>query len=548
MTKADDIKAQLTLLKLDTRGNKSTLKTRLRKHLKKNPDSVAILKATGAALNELDEDEDEDKDENKVIAKGEPIAKLKKNHVLEKIEQQQQQQPAEPAEPAESEGQDDWMYDAPKKVLHKNSRYDYYLCFDVEATCEQGYSFEFPNEVIEFPVVLMDGSTFEVVDEFHSYVRPTNRPILSDFCKNLTGISQETVDEAPTFTEVLALFEDFLRKHNIILDENSGTHGSNKLTKNDNSRNKSKKHNKRSKRSPNHFNSRDPEHHLQVSAAEDDFVYGASFRFVTDGPFDIRDFIGKQCIISQISRPSYFAQSYIDVRTLFRDYFNLIQWQNLEGMLKFLGETFAGRQHSGICDARMVGLIAKRLALGFSREEEDPIFKDSNKGMVAPKWNDEKIKRLREGCALKSNRTTDQTFFKMMSFKRLEKLESQSTATSDTNAEAIIEATTEVSLETDTKVAAEADIKVVTEDEAAEGNEGTSAVSPKSPKSQAQRGKSRRKKSEADASSPKLETSLETLSSPSSPLSSLVSPESSLVITGAFATESKFSALTEEVA
>ncbi|ORZ06289.1 ribonuclease H-like domain-containing protein, partial [Lobosporangium transversale] len=201
--------------------------------------------------------------------------------------------------------------EATSKPLHRNSRYDYYLCFDVEATCEEGFSFEFPNEVIEFPVVLLDGLTFEIVDEFHSYVQPIHRPILSDFCKELTGISQETIDEAPTFVEVLALFEAWLTKHKIILDEDS----------------------------------------LEFAISCND-----------NGPFDIRDFIAKQCLHSQIPRPSYFTRPYLDIRTRFRDFFDLIQWCNLEGMLTFLGLEFQGRQHSGICDARMVGLIAKELA------------------------------------------------------------------------------------------------------------------------------------------------------------------------------------------
>ena len=33
-------------------------------------------------------------------------------------------------------------------------------------------------------------SQLEVVDEFRSFVKPTWRPMLSDFCKNLTGITQ----------------------------------------------------------------------------------------------------------------------------------------------------------------------------------------------------------------------------------------------------------------------------------------------------------------------------------------------------------------------
>jgi 3'-5' exoribonuclease 1 len=37
------------------------------------------------------------------------------------------------------------------------------LFFDVEATCEEGGGFAFPNEIIEFPVILVDGETFEIV-------------------------------------------------------------------------------------------------------------------------------------------------------------------------------------------------------------------------------------------------------------------------------------------------------------------------------------------------------------------------------------------------
>lgn len=50
----------------------------------------------------------------------------------------------------------------------------------------------------EFPVVLVrwgepneEGKrVLEKIDSFRSYVRPTWRPILTDFCKSLTGIQQ----------------------------------------------------------------------------------------------------------------------------------------------------------------------------------------------------------------------------------------------------------------------------------------------------------------------------------------------------------------------
>ena len=49
----------------------------------------------------------------------------------------------------------------------------------------------YPHEIIEFPAVLVDLTTGERVATFHSFVRPRINPILSDFCKKLTGISQE---------------------------------------------------------------------------------------------------------------------------------------------------------------------------------------------------------------------------------------------------------------------------------------------------------------------------------------------------------------------
>ncbi|KAF9335665.1 3'-5' exoribonuclease 1 [Linnemannia elongata] len=376
MAVVDDIREQLKQLGLDTRGNKSTLKARLRKHLKKD------VKTSTTKENNSSDDDNEDKEES-------TTSKSQK--------EQEQEQDA---------GQS-------QKKLHHNCRYDYYLCFDVEATCELGFRFEFPSEVIEFPVVLLDGSTLEIVDEFHSYVRPIHRPILSDFCKELTGISQETVDNAPTFVEVLARFEDWLTSHRIILPDHDIIASTTITAQSVEKKVKSKK-SKNNQGNPSN---------LKVANAVNDFQYGATYCFVTDGPFDIRDFISKQCLHSNILRPSYFAHPYIDVRTMFRDYFDLIQWKNLERMLGFLGETFEGRQHSGICDARMVALIAKRLAQGFRRDQNDPIFQEENTELVAPQWSYEKMEKFKEGCVLKANRSTNNTFIKMISFKKVAQIE-----------------------------------------------------------------------------------------------------------------------------
>lgn len=45
-------------------------------------------------------------------------------------------------------------------------------------------------EVIEFPTVMYDLQEKKEVGRFHEYVKPVIRPQLTEFCTELTGISQ----------------------------------------------------------------------------------------------------------------------------------------------------------------------------------------------------------------------------------------------------------------------------------------------------------------------------------------------------------------------
>ncbi|RIA87371.1 ribonuclease H-like domain-containing protein [Glomus cerebriforme] len=188
--------------------------------------------------------------------------------------------------------------------IKKEQSFQYYLCFDVEATCEKGKGFEYKNEIIEFPIILIESKTFETVDIFHSYVKPSIRPILSDFCKELTGISQKTIDESPSFPEMIINFQEFLHKHQLF--------------------------------------------------------YENTCAFITDGPWDIRDFIEKQCKISQIGRPSYFSIPWVDIRTLFSKFYDCKK-VNIDGMLSRYGLEFKGHKHSGIDDVKNLAIIAKKM-------------------------------------------------------------------------------------------------------------------------------------------------------------------------------------------
>jgi ERI1 exoribonuclease 2 len=95
----------------------------------------------------------------------------------------------------------------------KEHSYKYLICIDFEATC-----FEKPSgntrkrqEIIEFPAVLLNLETGAIEKEFHRYIRAVEIPVLTEYCKNLTGISQELVDQGILLQEVLEEFRVSLK-------------------------------------------------------------------------------------------------------------------------------------------------------------------------------------------------------------------------------------------------------------------------------------------------------------------------------------------------
>lgn len=62
----------------------------------------------------------------------------------------------------------------------------------------------------EFPAVLLNIATGQVESEFHQFVRPTNYPMLSDYCRQLTGITQQKIERSNPFPEVFRAFLQWL--------------------------------------------------------------------------------------------------------------------------------------------------------------------------------------------------------------------------------------------------------------------------------------------------------------------------------------------------
>jgi len=178
---------------------------------------------------------------------------------------------------------------------------DYYIVIDFEATCEKVNPPGYLHEIIEFPAVIIDAQTYENVSEFHEYCRPTVNPCLTDFCKELTGITQNKVDNAPSFPTVLKKFDKWLKES----------------------------------------------------------VPSATFCISTDGPWDIDRCLKNQCYNLQIEIPHYFHR-WVNIRKHFSSFYRIVN-ANVELMLTHLGFQFEGRQHSGIDDSRNIARILIQL-------------------------------------------------------------------------------------------------------------------------------------------------------------------------------------------
>lgn len=89
------------------------------------------------------------------------------------------------------------------------------VVLDLEATCCNDDSFPRDEmEIIEIGAILLEPD-FTSTSEFQTFVRPTRNPILTDFCGQLTTISQREVANAPPAEVAFAMFFDWLAANNV---------------------------------------------------------------------------------------------------------------------------------------------------------------------------------------------------------------------------------------------------------------------------------------------------------------------------------------------
>jgi 3'-5' exoribonuclease 1 len=77
-----------------------------------------------------------------------------------------------------------------------------YIIVDLEATCWRDMQDRERMEIIEIGAVRLPSGPGPAGDEFQRFVRPVQEPVLSDFCRELTSITQPDVDAAATFPSV----------------------------------------------------------------------------------------------------------------------------------------------------------------------------------------------------------------------------------------------------------------------------------------------------------------------------------------------------------
>ncbi|KAG8200311.1 hypothetical protein JTE90_028495 [Oedothorax gibbosus] len=192
----------------------------------------------------------------------------------------------------------------PLTGVRKKQIFDYFLILDFEATCDAPKNVV-PQEIIEFPVLKVNATTFETESTFHSYVRPVMNPELTSFCTRLTGITQEMVDKQPDFEDVYEDFQYWMHNENILKD-------------------------------------------------------GIKFSFITCGDWDLKYIFPIQCKGLRIHVPDYMKR-WINIKYSFETLSSTYP-KNMALMMKYSQLELEGQLHSGIDDCKNLARLVKNLA------------------------------------------------------------------------------------------------------------------------------------------------------------------------------------------
>jgi len=198
----------------------------------------------------------------------------------------------------------------PRK-LPARKHLEYLLILDFEATCGDAIE-KGEREIIEFPTLLYNLRTNEVQAQFHEYVKPVRHPALTEFCTELTGITQNTVDAADTFPGVWLRFQKWLKSSGAL-------------------------------ESP------------------------ADYAFLTCGNWDLKTMLPEQLAYTATVNPDFDStipsplDRWINIKKSFGSHYNTKKNKSMTGMLNHAKLGLEGKHHSGIDDCKNISRIVMKM-------------------------------------------------------------------------------------------------------------------------------------------------------------------------------------------
>lgn len=104
------------------------------------------------------------------------------------------------------------------KSFNKFSKKEYNAFADFEFTCTDKIKY-FQNKAVRVELlsvgICITDNQGNIVDKFYETVKPKFNYVLTDFCKNLTHLSQKTIDRSDTFLNVLSRADEFIKLYHI---------------------------------------------------------------------------------------------------------------------------------------------------------------------------------------------------------------------------------------------------------------------------------------------------------------------------------------------
>lgn len=219
-------------------------------------------------------------------------------------------------------------HDRPRKQSRRSlglPEFDFLVVLDFEWTCDDTGTLAGGSEIIEFPSVLLrlkpNGVT-ETVTEMQLYVRPERNPTLTTFCRDLTGITQAQVDSGLSgLKAALDKYREWLVQQRLLP---SGASSS----------------------------SSEPGEKNRAGSS------WPRFALVTWSDADLGSQLYNECDRKGLHHDrSWWFRSWVNLKPLYVQHYRREARGGLQACVEATGQTFDGRAHSGLVDARNTAKI-----------------------------------------------------------------------------------------------------------------------------------------------------------------------------------------------